>query len=174
MGRVCGPEGVVTPVNSLVHGAVNRVFERASTRGVAVLRIVAATNSGVLALDDLAATMYPPSSGVSQRVARASLSRTLRRLWKAGLIELYDARSSLSQHFCAAQRKLAESEADPEAAYRRALELLGDEFFHYESVAEFLETQRHRLNDVPRGFYVKHVQITEPGQAASGEGTHRS
>ena len=53
---------------------------------------------------------------------RASLSRTLRRLWRAGLVELTnDYGWILTDRYAEPDTELAQHEADPEAAYAREL-----------------------------------------------------
>lgn len=174
MGRQKPPS-----VNSLVQWTVNRLL---SPHGLGVLRVLVATEArearpwlylrgrteGGLEMADLLAALYPPSSIVSLSVARASLSRTLRRLWTAGLVELYSSphRSTgtgLSRKHLEAQKYLAEVEADPDGHYQRFRRDFAD-YDTYGSVAAFVEERRRRANRIYRGFYVRYVQITDLGR----------
>ena len=64
--------------------------------------------------------------GASASVTRASVSRTLRRLWTAGLVELEDvAGRTLTAEAERLQRRLADAvTAQPDVAYRAYLERL--------------------------------------------------
>jgi hypothetical protein len=82
-----------------------------SLQAEAVLRHVAATTTGALPVVDVVARLDPL---VALSVRRASLSRSLCRLWRAGLVELADADGqTLTEH----RRWKARTKADPEAAY---------------------------------------------------------
>ena len=114
---------------------------RLSPAGRAVLRACAAspkhfdaTSSagGCLNVADL--VRVAPGS---RTVARASLSRTLRRLWRAGWIELINGNGySLTAQHAHADAALLAAERDPEGAYARAATAGG--LFVFASPAEYL------------------------------------
>ncbi|MGH9311709.1 MAG: hypothetical protein ACRD1S_00795 [Vicinamibacterales bacterium] len=79
-----------------------------------------------------------PRSTVSVSVARASLSRTLRRLRLKGLLELEDAYGrTMAQRIAAGDAALAKHEADPDAAFEQARTAPG--FFPFTTAAEYLD-----------------------------------
>lgn len=83
-----------------------------STQGLTVLGALAAGPQSVTAL---VRRVRRPGAALS--VTRASLSRTLRRLWRDGLVELSDGVRSMSDVQRAHRARLATLEADPQAAY---------------------------------------------------------
>lgn len=168
----------MTQVNSRYESTVNRPV---SPEGLRVLHVLAGTaardaepwayrgarTAGGLELADLRGALYRP--GRTSGVAKASLSRTLRRLWLAGLVELYDRPwagpdAALSRCHWEAQRRLAHAEADPDQFYQDFRANFAA-FDRYGSAAAFLEHKRAQAKQPHRGFYVRYVQITEPGRS---------
>ena len=106
--------------------------------------------------------------GVSRSVTRASLSRTLRRLWRDRLVELRGGGVTLTQKHEHRQAILAEHEADPVAAYQgyvawrsRVAALAGKSYSDpYGSVEGFMAAQRRALRQRPQ-IYVRDVLITD-------------
>jgi hypothetical protein len=93
-------------------GCVNRHL---SARGEEILRLSAGTAAGVRVRDLVRLHVW---AGRSQAVARASRSRTLRPLWRAGLVELCDSLGhNLSSKRQEARERLVRFEADPRVSY---------------------------------------------------------
>jgi hypothetical protein len=96
-------------------------------------------------------------------VARASLSRTLRRLWRAGLIELFDRSGySLTQRHADADAELQAVERDPEVAFARAC--VDGGFFPFDTPKEYVTDLRARTARLKRGLVMHIVQITSAGR----------
>jgi hypothetical protein len=88
-----------------------------SSQGRTVLQALAATHDGRLATADVRRCLQRP--GTASSVTRASLSRTLRRLWHAGLVELEDDRRRTLTTEADRLRHLAEVVcANPDSAYQ--------------------------------------------------------
>ena len=106
--------------------------------------------------------------GVSLPVARASLSRTLRRLWAAGLVELLTApatRPTLTDQAAYWRTCYATMQAAPEAhyqAYRRSLQPPAEDDFG--SATAYVEA--FRAAAVRPFARVCQVSLTEAGRAA--------
>jgi DNA-binding transcriptional ArsR family regulator len=82
-----------------------------------VLQALAAAADGRLATANVRRRVERP--GASDSVTRASVSRTLRRLWRAGLVELADGdRKTLTAEADRLQHLSDVVHAHPEAAYR--------------------------------------------------------
>jgi hypothetical protein len=112
-----------------------------------------------------------PSHG-SAASTKASLSRTLRRLWQAGYVELEGgwARVTLTEKQAAADAQLARLEAGYEAEYEvvRARHLKGDGtcgFFPFNTAADYLEHQRWTLT---RHFGTRHQRHTAASLTPAG------
>jgi hypothetical protein len=92
---------------------------RLSAQGRRLLDALANAEDGTLAL--CACVILEERAGASRTVARASVSRTLRRLWRQKLIELYDgaygARASMTAKQQAAIGRRDRALADPEGTY---------------------------------------------------------
>lgn len=104
--------------------------------------------------------------GTSLTVTRASLSRTLRRLWRAGLVELVGwGRTTMTEAHQVELARLAKLEADPVAAYGRYQDFVQsyDMQDGYGSVAAYMAEQRRRAHRPD--LRVKTVQITAAGRA---------
>src|SRR6266849_6262660 len=90
---------------------------------------------------------------VAAPVARASLSRTLRRLWAAGLVELvtgHATRPTLTEQVAHWQRAYATVKASPDTAYqafRRQLATPADD--PYESAAAYVDAFRMAAAERP-------------------------
>jgi hypothetical protein len=101
---------------------------------------------------------------VSAPVARASLSRTLRRLWAAGLVELvtgHATRPTLTEEAAYWRSAYATAQASPDAAYRDYCRRYGD---HHGSAAGLLEALRAQAAcPVAR---VRRVALTPTGREA--------
>jgi hypothetical protein len=111
--------------------------------------------------------------GASRTVTRASLSRTLRRLWRDGLVELSEHGRTLTEKRDHIRAMVGEQEADPEQAYAGYLAwrasiaaMLGQPVKPdpYGSVEYFMRARRRAMHQRPR-IYVRDVQITEAGLA---------
>lgn len=101
--------------------------------------------------------------GTSLGVTRASLSRTLRRLWREGLVELLCGWRTMTEEHQRVLSKIAEHEADPVAAYQgyqAFVQSIGLADRHG-SVEAFMSAQRARKPDLR----VTRVQITAAGRA---------
>ncbi len=96
-------------------------------------------------------------------VARASVSRTLRRLWRAGWVELVNAHGySLTACHADVKVDLQAAERDPEGTFARAAAAQG--FFPFLTPEEFLEHLRGSVERLTRSQLVKVVQITSAGR----------
>jgi hypothetical protein len=149
-----------------------RATARLSARGVAVLIACAASrlryaqatdcdlggSGGLLSFNEL--LRLAPARPT---VARASLSRTLRRLWRRGLIELITEHGhTLSAKYANAAVALQTAEKDPEGTY--ALAEWHGGFFPYETPTEYLEHLRYSVRQRILGQRMHYVQITSAGR----------
>lgn len=157
---------------------------KTSAEGCIVLALLD-VNGGWLRMADLSDAMvgsgaYP---GRSPSVVRASLSRTLRRLWRDGLVELFNSyaygdgyrHSTMSASRDREVAKLREAERDPEAAFRDYLQLIGQVAqcgvmmdIGYDSADEYIAARRERVQPerrvAIRDFRVKFIEITDSGR----------
>ncbi len=128
--------------------AGGQVNQRLNPCAGELVRLIATATAGVPVRDLVSLHVR---AGRSQAVARASLSRALRRLWRAGLVELHDRWSSLSAKQQEARERLARFEADPLGSYQsyrswaRAARI-GDA---YGSADAFLAAKRTQANAMP-------------------------
>jgi hypothetical protein len=138
---------------------------RVSAPGVAVLE---ACWNGAVSINSLVR-----HSSQRRLVARASISRTLRRLWRAGLIELAnDWNHTLTQHYAAIDAKLAAHVADPEGTFAATAETImrhveqgGRWFWPFTTAPEYLAwAQRKAGEDRRRACHMRYVRITPAGR----------
>lgn len=135
---------------------------RISAAGLAVLQ--ACLGPRTVAIHDLVrrSQRRPP-------VARASLSRTLRRLWRAGLVELTtDWGTTLTEHHAEIDDTLAAQERDPEAAFAEELDAVRrgvPGFLPYTTADEWLGYQRSAAARRKRGKPMRVVCLTSEGRA---------
>ena len=126
---------------------------RVSPQGLAVVEALAHQPSSRVPIRQLVRLLAPAHGSVAS--TRASLSRTLRRLWSVGLIELEnDWRVPLTKRLAALDAERAQLEADPEAAYakqRAAIDRGAPGFFPFTSAAEYLPFQRRMIARRRRG-----------------------
>ncbi len=136
----CGPETNTAGVE------VNR---RLNARAEEILRVIDVAGTGVLVRDLVRVQVR---AGRSQAVVRASLSRTLRRLWRMGLVELHDGWSSFSAKQQEARARLVRFEADPLGNYQgyRSWTTRVGKADTYGSAEAFLSAKRTQANAAPR------------------------
>jgi DNA-binding MarR family transcriptional regulator len=117
---------------------------RLSRQGKDVLDALAQPANGRLEIWRLVKRLQSLHGSVAS--TRASLSRTLRRLWQAGYVELEnDWRVTLTEQQAEADARLAQLEADPEGEYRRQADAIAagkPGFFPFTSATEYLEHRR--------------------------------
>lgn len=102
-------------------------------------------------------------SGRSVRVARASLSRTLRRLWLRGLVELEDDWGHpLTQGIASIEQDLARHERDPDEAFRCDREARA--LFPYATAREYLDVHRREARTVTRYRRTRRARVTVAGR----------
>jgi hypothetical protein len=136
---------------------------RVSAQGRTVLEALA-TGNGPLPVAAVLASIRRPD--VAAPVARASLSRTLRRLWADGLVELLTGHATwpaLSEQAAYWQKVYTAAQAAPEAdwqAYRRQFPTHADDFA---SAADYLEALRAHV--ACPGARVRRVSLTSKGRA---------
>lgn len=119
-------------------------------------------------------------AGHAGPVARASLSRSLRRLWRRGLVELYGTKmyrgyilspdewgrdDTLTRRADAARRRLADAEANPQTYFDHVSGLLGPDNPHADPAA-LVAFHRARVARGPQGGYLRWVLLTDAGRAA--------
>jgi len=102
-------------------------------------------------------------------VARASLSRSLRRLHRAGDIELFNLDGwALSDKQALAALTLAEAERDPEGAFANAVAAAQSPAyvggFFYTTAAEYLDDLRREARARVRHQPMHYIQITPAGR----------
>jgi hypothetical protein len=135
-----------------------------SAQGRAVLQALASAADGRLAMADVLRRVRRP--GVSAAVTRASVSRTLRRLWLAGLVELADdARRTLTAEADRLERSAAVVHAQPEAAYRAYRERLGAQHDVYGSASRYAACWHAAAGRLPH-LRVRQVHLTVNGRKA--------
>jgi DNA-binding transcriptional regulator PaaX len=132
-----------------------------------VLGACVASSDGVAAVTDLVAarTQY----GQGQAVARASLSRILRRLWCLGLVELSDAadRPAVTDWTFARVREQAQryrEMADSDAKYREVRRFRKESGMEVPTRAEYREEYHYR-GSRPE-VRARWVAITDKGRRA--------
>jgi hypothetical protein len=120
---------------------------RLSRQGRDVLEALAQRADGRLDIWRLVKRLQPRHG--SQASTRASLSRTLRRLWRAGLVELEHAGGlTLREMHVACDAELARFNVDPEADYAGTLAKIASGripalFAHASAAAYFAERRRY-------------------------------
>jgi hypothetical protein len=131
-----------------------------STQGRAVLALVA-TRSQPFSMSQVAESCQDHRR--SRGSARASLSRTLRRLWRAGLIELLTGTyTTFTSYHAEIDRRLARVEQDPKTVFQLAVAKGALE----QSPEDYLRTARVQAARRRRNIRAMHVQITPVGRAA--------
>jgi hypothetical protein len=125
---------------------------RVSDNGRDVLRLLARASGGSLPLRTLKTAL--DRGDVSPAVQRASLSRTLRRLWRAGLVELSDERGEpLTSRIARIHQWAERVRSDPAGAYRvyvtRAAR--GDQFGSADAYARAYLEQAARVPEIREG-----------------------
>ena len=142
-------EALVT-VSGFSGTAAVRVNRYLSARAQEILRRTVVTPDGVPVRD---LVMVYIRSGRSPAVARASLSRTLRRLWQAGLVELHGRSGSLGAKQQEARDRSERFEADPLGSYNgyRTWATAIGSADRYGSAEAFLSAKRTQANAMP-GF----------------------
>jgi hypothetical protein len=137
-----------------------------SSQGRAVLQALATAADGRLATADVLRRVQRP--GASATVTRASVSRTLRRLWAAGLVELADRdRRTLTAEAARRQHLCDVVQAHPEVAYRAYVARLRRDGQHdgYGSAARYAAGWRHVAQRMPH-LRVRQVHLTSTGHQA--------
>ena len=174
-------------VNSRPRSQVNRQY--VSVRGAVILRALAATPAhhdrrawgrdyaaGELPTADLVALFE--RSTVTKEVLKASLSRTLRRLWRLGLVELKSAASwqkTMTEQQRAREKRFQQLAKDPAAAYAQYQGFVASYKMEdsYGSPAAYLEAQRAKLQRTP-DVRVQTIAITKAGRALVNSDAHRT
>ncbi len=147
-------------------GKVNRNF---NARTGQILRLANVAAAGVRVRDLVSLEVR---AGRSQAVARASLSRTLRRLWRVGLVELHGRFGSLSAKQREARERMFRFEADPQSGYEgyrawaRAIGICDC----YGSAEAFLAAKRAQANALPRLWVVRVAATTLGRELVEGLG----
>jgi hypothetical protein len=130
-----------------------------SVQGRAVLEALAA-GDGPLSVAAVLALIRRPE--VAAPVARASLSRTLRRLWAAGLVELvtgHATRPTLTEQAAYWRSLYVAAQASPDATYQDYCRRFGD---HHGSAAGLQEALRAQV--ACYGARVRRVALTDKGR----------
>jgi hypothetical protein len=107
-------------------------------------------------------------------VIRASLSRTLRRLWRIGYLELFGAwgNSATETHEREHERALGRLEAaraDPAGEYARAVAMIGEDWDWWKSPEAYLAFCESRVSRPP-SIRVTYVALTKAGIAVNSVG----
>jgi len=137
-----------------------------SAQGRAVLQALTAAVEGRLSPADVLRRVQRP--GASVAVTRASLSRTLRRLWTAGLVELADGAARTLTGEADQQRRWAEiAAAQPETAYRAYLDKMRQDGQpdRYGSAGRYVAAWQEVAARMPT-LRVRLVHVTGAGRAA--------
>lgn len=161
--------------------AMSSAAPRLSAQGLAILRACAASphrlrdatcdaggTGGAIYFEELLHEMPARSAA-----AKASLSRTLRRLWRAGWVELLKSGGSLTGAYAAvaadaatARADLQAAERDPERAFATAKAYGG--FFPFRTPEVYLAYVRAHVlrcaSGEPRRSPTRAVQITHAGR----------
>jgi hypothetical protein len=107
------------------------------------------TSDGQLTAGEVLAHVRQPGTSVS--VARASLSRTLRRLWTAGCLELWTRHpeqstlTTLTEAVAYWRARYAQERAAPEAAYSAYCQDVATGATDFGSAAAYLEALRAKV-----------------------------
>ena len=138
-----------------------------NARAVEILRVIDVAAAGVLVRDLVSLRVR---AGRSQAVARASLSRTLRRLWLAGFVELHSRWGSFSAKQQEARERLVRFEADPLGSYQdyRSWAKTVGMADRYGSAEAFLAAKRTQANAMPN-LRVVVVTATPRGRELVGQ-----
>lgn len=167
-----------TPRQAVNSEPSRELTSQVSPQGLAILQALAASRGrkdwrrvrpyapGELPTSDLVKLLTRPR--VAKGVLKASLSRTLRRLWRAGLVELQAAtwQKTMTEQQRERVQKVQQLEADPVAAYqdyRRVVASLRLPDKHG-SPAAYLAAMRVRT-ERPPDVRVTTVSITKAGRA---------
>jgi DNA-binding transcriptional ArsR family regulator len=137
-----------------------------SSQRRAVLQALAAAADGRLATADVRRRVERP--GASDSVTRASVSRTLRRLWRAGLVELADGdRKTLKAEAERLQHLADAVDAQPDVAYRAYLERLrrNGQRDRYGSATRYAAAWRATARRIPH-LRARQVRLTITGRQA--------
>lgn len=98
----------------------------------------------------------------SLNTRRASTSRSLRRLWRLGLVELENQYGcSLTERLRSRMEELAHHEADAEAAFEAAR--TGAAFFPFADAGEYLSWHRSRVENRSKYQRAQIVRLTPLG-----------
>ena len=143
-----------------------------SSQGRAVLSALASTQELSLTPSELREHVRRP--GVSPNVARASLSRTLRRLWAGGLVELHALYRTFTELRDRDASLAAAVERDPAGEYQKLVEFTtrlaaltgGEARVVCNSPEAFRREAEKRVRRPPRGR-IRAVRLTEAGRAAA-------
>jgi hypothetical protein len=136
-----------------------------SAQGRLILQTLTAADGRALVVD-----LRRRIGGVNAASAstRASLSRSLRRLWRAGLVELVDDRQcTLTDEVRARQRNFETVRAKPDTCYRAyvAKRQRCGEPIEFGSASKFVEGWRQAAASLPV-VRVHEVQLTAYGREA--------
>lgn len=156
-------------MNALNSAARVEVHHRLDTRAEEVLRRAVASVEGALVRDLVKLRVL---AGRPQATVRASLSRTLRRLWQRGLVELHDSRwidagQTMSDKVRQRRGIAARAQANPEAFYREALRfrtLVAKHDHDPWGSADACVAEKVRLADEVPTLRVRRVSVTTLGR----------
>jgi hypothetical protein len=140
---------------------------RLSPQGLTVLEALAQPPSGRLTIRRLVTLLQPAHSTPAS--TRASLSRTLRRLWRAGLVELeHDGGLTLTEMQTATDAELACFDADPAGDYAAVLAKIAagriPACFARKSQAAYLAYRRQQIADRTRHARTRAAVLTAAGR----------
>jgi DNA-binding MarR family transcriptional regulator len=135
-----------------------------SVQGRRVLEALARTGDGQLTVGEV--LRHVRRRHTSLPVARASLSRTLRRLWTAGFVELWTRpadRTRLTTEVAEWRAQYEQERADPEAAYAAYCRQVATAAETFGSALAYLEAVRAQALR-PR-VRVRRIALLPPGRA---------
>ena len=137
-----------------------------SAQGLAVLETLSQQPLDRLAIRCLVDLLRPAHGSLAS--TRASVSRTLHRLWRSGLVELENTEGhTLTERLAALDAELAEHEANPEAEYEEALEAVSrgvPVFLARGSADGLLENHRREVAREKRHLRRTAAVLTPQGQ----------
>ena len=137
---------------------------RLSVQARRVLEALARTGDGQLTVREVLGHVRQP--GTSLAVTRASVSRTLRRLWRAGYVEVTDKHGiTLTGHVAPIQRWAQVVATVPALAYRAYLKQQGATDDPYGSASAYATAYAEYAARMPE-MRVRTVTLTEAGHAA--------